>query len=64
MESAQAKRFATELKLERELRAAKGALVEQAKARVRELQQLRAMIDNQMANANEALDDALSAAKE
>lgn len=31
------------------------ARVEEAKARVRELQQLRAMIDNQIANAKAAL---------
>jgi len=52
------------VQMARELRALKAVRVEETKARVRELQQLRAMLDNQITNANAALVAAENDAKE
>ena len=64
MESAQAKRFAAELKLERELRAIKAARVEEAKARLAGLLQIQANLENQIREARQARDNAERDAKE
>ena len=64
MESAQAKRFAAELKLKRELRALKAARVEEAKARLAGLLQIQANLEIQIREARQVRDNAERDAKE